>query len=282
MLKSRIILLIIAVVLVLLIFSLPKVVVDNEENALATEQTSSANAEQYSEDDGHDHGDNKVGEEQPDHGASLSEAQLMKAEELRLKLINATTKEKSSIFADYLAELFTSANKLDSAAKYTELASNNKEEIANAYYEAFTFAVAPDKANELGEKARKYYAEILQEDANRLDVKTKIAMTYVSTENPMAGIMMLREVIEQEPTNEEALFNLGILSIQSGQYDKATERFETLLKHHPANEQAEFYLALSYFNNGQSDKAKNLFEKIKKTSNDEQVLAAVDSYLSEL
>ncbi|MFQ3215425.1 MAG: hypothetical protein ACI9C9_002975, partial [Marivirga sp.] len=47
-------------------------------------------------------------------------------------------------------------------------------------------------------------------------------------------------------------------------------------------EQAEFYLALSYFNDDQSAKAKSLFEKIKSTSKDEQVLAAVDSYLNEL
>lgn len=276
MLRSRIILLIISVLLVVLIFSLPKVVVDNEEDALATEQTS----EEHSPGDGHNHEEDAS--TSSDHGASLTAQQLEKADDLRLKLLKAETKEKKSIFADSLAELFVSANKLDSAAKYTELSTNNKEEIADAYYEAFTFAVAPEKANDLGVKARKYYAEILEEDASRLDVKTKIAMTYVSTDNPMAGIMMLREVIEQEPTNEEALFNLGILSIQSGQHNKAVERFETLLEHHPANKQAEFYLALSYFNDGKSEKAKTLFEKIKRTSNDEQVLAAVDSYLNEL
>jgi cytochrome c-type biogenesis protein CcmH/NrfG len=98
----------------------------------------------------------------------------------------------------------------------------------------------------------------------------------------MSGIMMLREVIELEPTNEEALFNLGILSIQSGQYDKAIGRFETLLANHPKNEQAEFYLALSYFNDNRPEDARRLFQKIKNTSKDEQVLAAVESYLNEL
>ena len=280
MLKSRIILLIISVVLVLLIFSLPKVVVDNEEDALTTEQ--SGGAEQHSADDGHDHGPGETHDEAAEHGANMSPEVLQQANELRLKFLKAETKEKSSIFADSLAELFSSVNKLDSAAKYKELSTNNKEEIGDAYYEAFSFAVSPEKANALGEKVREYYAEILREDASRLDVKTRIAMTYVSTENPMAGIMMLREVIEQEPTNEEALFNLGVLSIQSGQHKKAIERFETLLENHPANEQAEFYLALSYFNDGQSAKARSLFEKIKRTSKDEQVLAAVDSYLNEL
>jgi tetratricopeptide (TPR) repeat protein len=281
MLRSRIVLLVIAVILVALIFTLPKVVVDNEGDALADDAAASM-SEGHSPDDGHDHGSESEQNREADHGSSLTTEQIAKAEDLRLKLISEANKEKSSIFADSLAVLYTRVNKLDSAAKYTELASNNKEEIANAYYEAFSFAIEPEKANALGNKARQYYTELLKEDVSRLDLKTKIAMTYVSTDNPMAGIMMLREVIEEEPTNEEALFNLGILSIQSGQHDKAIERFETLLKHHSANEQAEFYLALSYFNDDQSAKAKSLFEKIKSTSKDEQVLAAVDSYLNEL
>ena len=88
--------------------------------------------------------------------------------------------------------------------------------------------------------------------------------------------------MEEDPYNEEALVNLGILSIQSGQFNKAIERFEKLLKNHPENIQAEFYLALSFMNNGQKAKARTLFSEIKNKSNDEQLLAAVDSYLNEL
>ena len=46
----------------------------------------------------------------------------------------------------------------------------------------------------------------------------------------MQGIMMLREVLEEDPKNELALFNMGMLSIQSGQYDKAVERLVELGK----------------------------------------------------
>ncbi|GAB3329573.1 hypothetical protein GCM10027429_05660 [Marivirga atlantica] len=274
MLRSRIILLVISIVLIAVIFSLPKIVVDNEEDTL---DTKTSDIEATSE-----HMESSPASEEEVHDNKLSAELAAKAQDLRNKLEGASTKEKSSIFADSLAALYSSVNKLDSAAKYVELSATDKELIGDAYYEAFTFAVSPEKANSLGEKVRKYYAEILEEDASRLDLKTKIAMTYVSSENPMSGIMMLREVIEQEPTNEEALFNLGILSIQSGQYDKAIGRFETLLANHPKNEQAEFYLALSYFNDNRPEDARRLFQKIKNTSKDEQVLAAVESYLNEL
>ena len=48
-------------------------------------------------------------------------------------------------------------------------------------------------------------------------------MTYLSAENPMQGITMLREVLAVDPKNELALLNMGMLSIQSGQYDRAVE-----------------------------------------------------------
>lgn len=275
MLKSRIIILIVAIILIVGFFLLPKVVVDNEnEQITADKKTSEEQVE----------GADSKNEGAMDsvHTDAMPSELLEEINRLRNKYLTSENEENSAIFADSLALLFKEGSKLDSAAKYTELASGGNEIIGDAYYDAYTFAVDAKKANRLGEKARLYYGKVLAEDASRLDLKTKIAMTYVSSDNPMSGIMMLREVLESDPQNEEALFNLGVLSIQSGQYKNAIERFNTLLKNHPDNDQAEFYLALSYFNDGQKAKAKSLFEKIKNSSNDEQVLAAVDSYLNEL
>ncbi len=271
MLKSRLIVLVVAIIVVIGLFLLPKIVVDNDNEQL--EEATTTEVKKDSE--------NTV-ELDSQHQSGISEEMQLQIDQLRNNYLSAKNKEKSAIFADSLALLFKEASKLDSAAKYTELATNNLEAVGDAYYDAFSFAVDAKKANELGAKVRFYYQKILADDASRLDIKTKIAMTYVSTDNPMSGIMMLREVLESDPTNEEALFNLGVLSIQSGQYKNAIERFDQLLENHPDNEQAMFYLALSYFNDGQRPKAKELFEKIKNTSKDEQVLAAVDSYLNEL
>lgn len=273
MLKSRIIILVIAIILVIGLFLLPKIVVDNENEQLAEADSAEVSDETSAKND--------VGTN-AQHQSGITEEMQQQINSLRNSYLSAQSEEKSAIFADSLAVLFKEASKLDSAAKYTELATNNLEAVGDAYYDAFSFAVDAQKANELGEKVRFYYQKILSNDASRLDIKTKIAMTYVSTDNPMSGIMMLREVLESDPNNEDALFNLGVLSIQSGQYKNAIERFDQLLNNHPDNEQAMFYLALSYFNDGQRPKAKALFEKIKNTSKDEQVLAAVESYLNEL
>lgn len=52
-----------------------------------------------------------------------------------------------------------------------------------------------------------------------------------SGSNPMEGIMLLREVLAEDSTNIEALLYLGLFSVQSGQLEKARERFQTILSY---------------------------------------------------
>ncbi|WP_296622633.1 tetratricopeptide repeat protein [Marivirga sp.] len=278
MLKSRIILLVIAIVLVAVFFSLSKVVVDNENESIEKE-TDSVEHTTTSKDNSSTSSNSLMTES---HSGNIPEEVKKDIERLRNNYSLAESQENSIIFADSLADVFRDLNRLDSAAKYVELSQEDNELIGNAYYEAFSFAADVEKAKRLAVKTREYLQKVLDKNPANKSAKIKLAMTYVSSENPMKGISMLLEVVEEDPNNEEALFNLGILSIQSGQYSKAIERFEKLLRNHPDNVQAEFYLALSLMNNGQKAKAKKLFTEIKNKSNDEQLLAAVESYLNEL
>jgi tetratricopeptide (TPR) repeat protein len=278
MLKSRIILIIVSIALVALLFILPKVVVDNENESIEKGSEPVEN-KSTSEDKSSASADRMMSES---HSGSIPADVKEDVERLRNSYELAESQENSVIFADSLASVFRSLNRLDSAAKYVELSQEDNELIGNAYYEAFSFAADVDKAERLAVKTREYLQKVLDKTPGNNSAKIKVAMTYVSSDNPMRGISMLLEVIEEDPDNEEALFNLGILSIQSGQYSKAIERFEKLLRKHPDNVQAKFYLALSLMNNGQKAKAKKLFTEIKNKSNDEQLLAAVESYLNEL
>ena len=98
----------------------------------------------------------------------------------------------------------------------------------------------------------------------------------------MQGVMMLREILQQDPQNEQALFNLGVLSMQSGQYDKAVERFSNLVELYPKNTQAHFFLGVSYLETGASDKAKEQFLRVKSLDDNPSVQATVDSYLEDM
>jgi Flp pilus assembly protein TadD len=98
----------------------------------------------------------------------------------------------------------------------------------------------------------------------------------------MQGIVLLREVLAEDPKNETALFNLGMLSIQSGQYDRAIERLTELITVNPGHVQGLLLLGVAYMNKGDKIKAREQFEKVKTLDKDPAVTATADSYLNDL
>lgn len=72
----------------------------------------------------------------------------------------------------------------------------------------------------------------------------EVAIAQVTGENPMEGIMALRELASAEPPNVEAVLWLGKFSVQSGQLDKARERFEQVLELEPGHVEATWELAI--------------------------------------
>ncbi|WP_331969069.1 tetratricopeptide repeat protein [Ohtaekwangia sp.] len=220
--------------------------------------------------------------------ASASKEVVASISHLRVQIETSSDKEKNAIFADSLANLYLIAGKFDSAAWFAEEASkffNTKESWIKAgdnYYQAFTFATDQAKQTMLADKAQVIYKKVLDESPKDLNVKTKLAMTYISSPNPMQGIMLLREVLADDPKNELALFNMGMLSVQSGQYDKAVERLEELVKVNPNHTQGQLLLGIALMNTGDKKRAKEQFEKVKQLDKDPSVQATVDSYLKDL
>lgn len=277
--KSKIILSVAALVIIIGLFLLPKVVV-NEESASVQNTEESSNPDITT----------NPSPEVESHSNEIPSDSQNLVNSLRENFNNSDNNEKIVIFADSLAALFKSYNMLDSAAKYQGIAAEKDPAVSSfkkagdAYYEAFTFAVDHTKAQDLAEKAREYYNKGIELGSGEeaLDMKANVAMTYIATSNPMQGISMLTEILKEDPEHEAAIFNLGILSIQSNQYDKAVERFEKLVSLYPENLQGQFYLGLSYKESGKDQKARKQFEKVKTLDSDPEVQATVDSYLEEI
>jgi Tfp pilus assembly protein PilF len=274
--KSQLILIVSGVAAVVVLFSLPKVVVDNEATGVKVEESESQTMTS----------DEAISES---HESELSSENRAQANQLIRNFLNAPNKEEKVTAAQVLAGIYKEEGLFDSAAYYWDQAAlawpDNlflAEEAGKASYEAFSFALDKNKVEALAEKTRNYLNRVLDKDPTRLDLKTKIAMTYVSSANPMQGITMLREVLEKDPQNEDGLFNMGVLSMQSGQYKRAVERFEELIKFHPQNIQGQFYLAVSYFESNEKNKAKAQFEEVKKITKDPMILSSVQSYLDKL
>ena len=72
-----------------------------------------------------------------------------------------------------------------------------------------------------------------------------VAVEKVRGANPMAGILELKALAEAEPPNVDAVIELGRFSIQSGQLDKAKERFVQAIDLAP--ERAEPLVQLGMF-----------------------------------
>lgn len=284
--RSQILIVVAAIVLVAVIFFLPKVVVNDEKDNIASNAAASAVPEGHSEDDGHDHGAEE-GAAPEAHMAATPE-QLMELATARAKYNKATDEQTRSRVAVELAEAYANATKYDSAGYYFEVAAKARggeksyKRAGDAYYEAFTFAPTQERAAELGQKTRDMYEQVLKNNPSDLDAKTNVAMTYIATSNPMQGITLLREVIASNPNHEKALFNLGILSLQSNQYDKAAERFRKLVEVNPQHIEGTFYLAVALAETGQKEEAKTLFNKVKGMSNDPALNASVDEALAKL
>lgn len=270
--KSILLSCLLAVALVGTLFSLPKVVVNNKGKEVETEQTQSAQAtpaEGASEASAKSH-----------DGATLSPDQQKIVDQLRSGFILATEKEKPAAGMK-LSDKFATLQKFDSAAFYAEKVAllapslENWIRTGDRYYEAYGFAVDDQKAKNLGAKTREYYQKAIDQNPSLLAPKANMAMTYVNTENPMQGIMMLRDVLETDPTNELALFNLGILSMRSNQYSKAADRFKQILTNNPANTKAKFYLGLTLVELGKNDEAKKVLAEVKKEEKDPVIQQAI-------
>lgn len=192
------------------------------------------------------------------------------------------------LYADSLSKIFISYHQYDSAAKYLEIIAEFEpgldayERAGTAYYNAQGFAMNKELAGRYGEKARYYYSLVLEENNERMDIRNNVAMTYISSDNPMQGITLLRQILEEDADNETALFNMGILAIQSGQYERAIERFKNLVSLYPQNLQGQFYLGFCYYEAGQKDMARRQFELVRSMEDDAEVLATIDGYLKEL
>jgi tetratricopeptide (TPR) repeat protein len=261
-LRTRLILIVLTAAIVAVIFFLPKVVVQNEKE-LASEQhvdTVAAHSE-------------------------VSETDQASINRLR----NQFETKKNSIFADSLWQLYTSIGKFDSAAWFAESSASFLKttdsylRAGNSYYEAYSYALEQEKQKHLGEKAREFLGKALEADPKLYDAKAKMAMTYIgSGAPPMQGIRMLREVVDEDPKNEFALFSLGMLSIQSTQYDRAVDWLTKLVDVNPQHLQGQVFLGVALANAGKKDKARAQFEKARKMTTDQSVHAAIDSYLKDL
>lgn len=290
--SHQLILLAVALVLVAGLFLLPKVIVKPKEGKgeLAQDAARTANR-----DNGAAAPSTSSVEAGKPAGATPEQPHMAIAPEKRQELSALTAKytaEKDPIaklrVASELADKYKAVEKFDSAGYFLEQLAQARpgeqtwKRAADAYYDAFTFATTQERQKALGAKCQELYGKVLKNNPENLDAKTNLGMAFMASENPVQGVVLLREVLVADPRNEKAIYNLGLLSMQSNQYEKAVERFRELTKVNPDNVNGQFYLGVALAQTGATADAKAALEKAKSLSTDPGLTAAVNEQLQKL
>jgi tetratricopeptide (TPR) repeat protein len=205
-------------------------------------------------------------------------------------LENQAKENPNDVFLlDSLGKRWDALQRSGIAAHYFEIVAEEKKDekswinAAYRYFDAFQTTEDSAVRKKMTEKAIESYEKVLLINPKNLDAKTDLGVCYVEgTGEPMKGIMMLREVVTENPEHENAQFNLGVLSMKSGQYTKAAERFEKVLSINPARKEMYLMTGRAYMMAGNNEKAKENFERLKKESNNPELKGQADNYLKQI
>jgi tetratricopeptide (TPR) repeat protein len=121
----------------------------------------------------------------------------------------------------------------------------------------------------MAKEAKELFERALELNPGNDSTKIGLGSTYffggAGNEPPMKGIGLIREAVEKNPDNAFAHYMLGVGSFASGQWAKAIERFEKVVKLEPQNLDAIVRLADSYEQNGDKVNAKKWFLQFVQT-----------------
>ena len=236
--KSQSLIVILAVAIFFFLFNLPRTVVENEVEA----DTSS------------------------EHGSVISNEDAEAIGMLHRNL-QSIDNQKNVTFADSLSKLYLKYGMLDSAKLlvYRQLKINNSVEwekkASFILYSIFERTSKTDDISELSIQLKSLLESVLKND-NDPSLRNKLAMLIVLTEQPMKGVMMLREVLEEFPNNREAILNLGLLALKSGQNKKSLERFQKMLELDSTDFEAQLYKALAYQELGNDTLSDSIYQQL--------------------
>lgn len=108
-----------------------------------------------------------------------------------------------------------------------------------------------------------------------------LASGYIEgTGETMQGVQLLLGITREKPDHIPANLILGRLAVQSGQFDKAMARFETVLKQQPENTEALYFMAEAWKGKGNKQKAIELFEQCKRIINNPDFSRDIDAYIN--
>jgi tetratricopeptide (TPR) repeat protein len=219
--------------------------------------------------------------------SALTKEQLAQLDQLELGLkVNG---EKDTAVLDQIGRFWDRQGIPAASAiwfeKKSDLQKTEKSflDAAYRYFDSFKLAQDSGLKDLFVAKAISNYTKVLDLNPDNLDAKTDLGACYAEgTGEPMKGIMLLRDVVSKNPNHEMAQYNLGMLSVRSGQFDKAVERFKKVLEINPQRTQLYYYLGQIYLQEGDTTKALESYKSFIKKSEDYEAVSQVGQMVKEL
>lgn len=136
--------------------------------------------------------------------------------------------------------------------------------------------IAPHHSGKFGS------AETGQEPPN-VENRIDSALILINGSQPMQGILMLRQIAEENPGNFRAQYHLGRFSAETGQWEKVIERFEQLKQIDPSFAESDYWLGRAHMELGQAEKARIHLEAfLSNDQNSEQLRNEAETMLNQI
>ena len=156
---------------------------------------------------------------------------------------------------------------------------------AQLILDSMMITIQPAVQNWLASSAKELFERSLQLNANKDSSKIGLAACYIFggiSDNPMLGILPLKEIVRINPDNVYAQLMLGLGGKKSGQYDKAIERFNLIIAKHPDNLEAIVNLAESFELKGDKSNAIKWYDTFKSKISNPAIISEVDNRIEAL
>ena len=172
-------------------------------------------------------------------------------------------------YAFYIGE----ASKLESSEKSLTFA-------AQQFLERLLIEGDPAMQNWLATNAKVLLEQALQINPTNDSSKIGLGACYILgniSDNPMQGILPVREIAKNNPHNMYAQYILALGGKKSGQFDKAIDRFLLINKAQPDNLEIDLHLAECYDMKGDKQSAIKWYTTVKgKVKNENAVKELTD------
>ena len=208
--------------------------------------------------------------------------------------LETAERDQKTALLDSIVTRLTERGRFAYAADYGEqlLAGDSelatKRRVGELNYRAakLTFVSAdPELFTKYSSRGIELLEEVSGEAPDDEATLLNLGLAYTESrqpENSMKGILTIRKVLEINPDNIDASFQLGMFSIQTQQWDKAQVRFEKVLELLPETAEANLQLGYVLSQLGDTAEARKYVEKAIALSDNPELKANARSLLNSL